>query len=471
MEFDDYDEAMDKASITVVRRVKVRETFLRKTFFERVLASWKESVTDRNFRHTLTKALVNLKNFPLEVDTSTELRNVKGHGIGDYIAQKLESSWNNFCAGFNPVPRVTDVKCLKHDQLLSFLQLDSSSSNISTKNQCIPSKAVSCDRKRSQAMVLEAPLSENQKQKAVGGLSGCDNVNVYRSNDFFPHSRLYCETLTLPSNSNDFAATNLLVKEGSTICDRQLYSNFSEENSEVVMIVDNREKHFDRDVRSVYNYLEAEMDSKFELRNLSVGDYTWVLRSPEKVEVMLDYIVERKTFNDLSQSIRQGRYEEQKIRLLSIGIRNVVYVVEGTGEPDAMIEQALVTTQVVNGFLLHKTSNAKETAKFLNIITKRLKERTKITNELQMTFETFQKNAKKTQRRCVKDIFMRQLTVCPQMSAIKAALITSRFPSLLALTKHFKSLTEQEKEMFISNSVPGIPTSLSRQLSKFFLKV
>lgn len=44
---------------------------------------------------------------------------------------------------------------------------------------------------------------------------------------------------------------------------------------------------------------------------------------------MLDSIAERKTFNDLSSSIIDGRYSEQKLRLKDCRIRNTMYIVEG----------------------------------------------------------------------------------------------------------------------------------------------
>lgn len=45
--------------------------------------------------------------------------------------------------------------------------------------------------------------------------------------------------------------------------------------------------------------------------------------------VVLDCIVERKTVMDLASSIIDGRYDEQKQRLMSCGVPHVVYLVEG----------------------------------------------------------------------------------------------------------------------------------------------
>lgn len=54
-----------------------------------------------------------------------------------------------------------------------------------------------------------------------------------------------------------------------------------------------------------------------------------VSADPEAGEWVLDFIVERKKVDDLAASVIDGRYEEQKARLASTGLRRVVYLVEG----------------------------------------------------------------------------------------------------------------------------------------------
>ncbi|VDN24658.1 unnamed protein product [Gongylonema pulchrum] len=60
------------------KQVKIRRTFPRNRFYERVLMDWKESVDDRNFRSVLSRALANLRAYPLDLATFTDLKNVKG---------------------------------------------------------------------------------------------------------------------------------------------------------------------------------------------------------------------------------------------------------------------------------------------------------------------------------------------------------------------------------------------------------
>lgn len=78
-----------------------------------------------------------------------------------------------------------------------------------------------------------------------------------------------------------------------------------------------------------------------EARVLPLGDVLWVwqagptedgLEDSGANEVIAGWVIERKTFHDLSASIMDGRYDEQKIRLLEApGLEGVVYLVEGPG--------------------------------------------------------------------------------------------------------------------------------------------
>ena len=52
-------------------------------------------------------------------------------------------------------------------------------------------------------------------------------------------------------------------------------------------------------------------------------------------ELILPYIVERKRMDDLAGSIKDGRYKEQKHRLLQCGIQSIIYLVEKTGSNNA----------------------------------------------------------------------------------------------------------------------------------------
>lgn len=76
---------------------------------------------------------------------------------------------------------------------------------------------------------------------------------------------------------------------------------------------------------------------------------------PEYKDYVLDFIVERKTADDLAASIMDGRYEEQKFRLKHCEIKNVIYLIEGkagqyTKIPAQVLAKAQIHTQIFHGF-------------------------------------------------------------------------------------------------------------------------
>lgn len=84
-----------------------------------------------------------------------------------------------------------------------------------------------------------------------------------------------------------------------------------------------------------------------------------------------------------------------------------------------------------------------------------------------LSFAAFQDESRKTKEITVADCFLKQLTVCPRMSSKKAALIVQAFPSLRALKELYNNSTDFKEEV-LARAVPGIPGSLSKQISMFF---
>lgn len=139
---------------------------------------------------------------------------------------------------------------------------------------------------------------------------------------------------------------------------------------ELVLLVDSREV-------AVSNILETT-NLLSETRSLAVSDFLWVWRKRTNKgdEYISGFAVERKTIEDLSMSIKDGRYEEQKSRLgKAPGISRVVYMIEGSYEQTAQTcvslvsEQAIRTairhTEITSGFSVVETKNVEDTANAL----------------------------------------------------------------------------------------------------------
>ncbi|KAJ7705676.1 restriction endonuclease type II-like protein [Mycena metata] len=116
---------------------------------------------------------------------------------------------------------------------------------------------------------------------------------------------------------------------------------------------------------------------------LELGDVAWVARTKDYAgeaskECMLDVVLERKRLDDLTMSVRDGRFHEQKFRLHQSGISRVMYLVEEYDTHHqkeawgAQISTALSSTQVVDGFMVKETRNTDDTLAYLTGLTQEL---------------------------------------------------------------------------------------------------
>uniref|UniRef100_A0A8C5H4S2 Crossover junction endonuclease MUS81 n=1 Tax=Gouania willdenowi TaxID=441366 RepID=A0A8C5H4S2_GOUWI len=226
----------------------------------------------------------------------------------------------------------------------------------------------------------------------------------------------------------------------------------------------------------------------FDVRKLNVGDFLWVAR--EKVppptgqravrkEFVLDFIVERKRMDDLCSSIVDGRFREQKFRLKRCGLSRVVYLVEEFRSshlslPEATLQQAVVNTQVVDGFFVKRVQDVRESAAYLTIMTRYLTElyqkRTLFcrSRELEgdverpqtpgdvccslMSFAEFNYGAVKNKCQTVKEVFARQLMQISGLSGDKASAVLEHYGTPHSLLQAYDQCSsEAEKEKLLSS--------------------
>jgi ERCC4-type nuclease len=115
-----------------------------------------------------------------------------------------------------------------------------------------------------------------------------------------------------------------------------------------------------------------------EVVNLEMGD----------VQIIKDdkplIIIERKSVSDLNSSIRDGRYHEQKHRLIhNVDRQRIVYIIEGA-IPDSQhkfidrdkVYSGILHTIFRDGLIVYRTENIVETAEFINELANRVIKKT-----------------------------------------------------------------------------------------------
>ncbi|XP_017890439.1 crossover junction endonuclease MUS81 [Ceratina calcarata] len=207
----------------------------------------------------------------------------------------------------------------------------------------------------------------------------------------------------------------------------------------------------------------TELGVSFEVRHLKVGDFAWIARCRNtNRELVLPYVVERKRIDDLSASITDGRFHEQKFRLKQSGIQNLMYVIEEYEKgrrlaiPHSSLMQASINTLIQDGFSVKYTRSHKDSMFYLSSLSRILitifKEKNlsvckkediaqiDILNDnfSMMEFEEFNKAASKQKVFKVNEMFVRHLLQLKGMSIEKAAAIVDRYPSPRALIEAFR---------------------------------
>ncbi|KAF3062202.1 Crossover junction endonuclease MUS81 [Daldinia childiae] len=295
---------------------------------------------------------------------------------------------------------------------------------------------------------------------------------------------------------------------------------------EVHLVLDTREVRAKTD----RDYMQNELAKKGVnpiMRALELGDVLWVAKchdanflprlGAEGDEVVLDYIVERKRLDDLIGSIKDGRFHEQKFRLKRSGIKNVVYIVEEISmDPEIldkraeMVQSAIGSTQVVNGFFVKKTQKMDDTIRYLTRMTMLLKKQyeskpllvipTEIltaqnylpllehlrqkdpTTGHYITYPAFASLASKSDMMTLRDLYLKMLMCTRQVTGEKALEIQKRWKTPYDFVKAFENCGSGEegkkrKREMVFEQMGGlfgrkkIPKPLSQKIAEIWADI
>ncbi len=141
------------------------------------------------------------------------------------------------------------------------------------------------------------------------------------------------------------------------------------------LIIDNRES-------KLITYLDTKKAIPFQKKQLLLGDIQiYVNKNENNITPFIDYVIERKTIKDLLASVKDGRYKEQKGRILSqIEQKNVgafFYIIEGSSHylkpyEKTIYQGALISISLRDTIHIIKTDTLYDTGDFLVRLYKRL---------------------------------------------------------------------------------------------------
>lgn len=213
----------------------------------------------------------------------------------------------------------------------------------------------------------------------------------------------------------------------------------------IVCKIDNRE----RDLILKFDALNVQ----FEKNNLDIGDIQ--ICSDEKILV----IIERKTYDDLSTSIKDGRYKEQKNRILNSISSNVrkIYLLEGN-KKDFTLSQNILESTIINTIMrdnihIFISKNIDDTIKFINNILKNIDKykETIITNQSSIETNTTLIHTIKKNNMTSETCFINMLNGIPGISKKTASVFILKFKSINGLFHHFRNNLDNNRELIIED--------------------
>jgi crossover junction endonuclease MUS81 len=142
------------------------------------------------------------------------------------------------------------------------------------------------------------------------------------------------------------------------------------------IIIDKRERDLYQKCNEYMESYENKQNITLLEENLDIGDI--LIQTDDEKTVL---IIERKSFQDLLASIKDGRYEEQSHRLIHTSQthpHSIIYLLEGmfsqlSNQKDKKIIYSSITSlNCFKGFSIMRTSTIQETREWLILLTEKI---------------------------------------------------------------------------------------------------
>lgn len=241
----------------------------------------------------------------------------------------------------------------------------------------------------------------------------------------------------------------------------------------LLITIDARETNIYNDIvsRDLDNYKD-----KIQIisENLMLGDMHITYKT-------LNYIFERKTLQDLQASIVDGRYKEQKARLLSnTSQKYITYIIEGDNilssnmysKNKSMIQGAYLHTMFRDNIRIIYTKNIEETATLILLLsTKIIDKPDKFLHEeytADKCYTDFVKlKKKKIDNIDFKSCFIMQLSQIPMISNVIAKNIHLTYTSMGTLVKSLDKFETSEQKIKELCKIDGVGKEKALSIVKY----
>jgi ERCC4-type nuclease len=186
---------------------------------------------------------------------------------------------------------------------------------------------------------------------------------------------------------------------------------------------------------SLLNLISKVKDVNYKSTNLNIGDF--IIKNENNI---IEFIIERKSVTDLSASITDGRFRNQKERLLEFvkDPSKIIYIIEGNKKIVKNLPQKTINSAILNLIFKHHynvifTLDHQDTLDNILLLYKKVKEQ-----EFEKAVQKGQDFSIKKSDKVNENIMVNMLSVIPGVSISIAKKIHSVYPT-------FKDLINAEK--------------------------
>ena len=219
------------------------------------------------------------------------------------------------------------------------------------------------------------------------------------------------------------------------------------------IILDTREK-------KIIEELTKQEDSvPFTTQQLDIGDI-WIKND------LCCVVIERKTITDMYASIKDGRYKEQKARLLTSS--NCLYIVENDTihTKDKVLSSVYINTMLRDRIPICFTNGVCETVKLILNIFKKLIDKPDrfVRNNVKAYVDCIQPKTQKINNITPQVCFINQLSQIPRISTKTAKKIAEHHSSMNDLITSLNSWDDPSKYL---ESFEGIGTGTAKTIIEY----
>jgi ERCC4-type nuclease len=269
--------------------------------------------------------------------------------------------------------------------------------------------------------------------------------------------------------------------------------------------IDTREPSLQALLKAYHKDAKPEEQSKITLQiePLDIGDVQIVCNQHS-------ILFERKSCGDLASSIKDGRYRNQKMRLLANGTppRHIIYILEGVPTQQSMLSSnypvhglkpsvlsgMIIYTMLRDGIHVVQVQNTTESAAWIwtiamkccnspekvfgNIIPEQQNEilydgeekgENDVTSNSNNYLQTIKIKVKKMDNVTPNNCYLMQLCQIPGVSITTATEISKKYKSMFALLQALSKITEPENRIKLLTELPMIGKKKAQVILSYLL--